>query len=103
MIHNTCNIAVHDLPEIYARSRGLQCMPEGHNVYPQPLDPWPSGFRHTIRQIPHGHVATITCITLRGDSINGGMAEMAETVGFQFSMFIATLILYEYLYSIIIA
>ena len=32
-----------------------------------------------------------------GDSINGGMAEtaeMAETVGFQFAMFIATLILY---------
>ena len=28
------------------------------------------------------------------DSINGGMAEMAETVGFQFVMFIATLILY---------
>ena len=28
------------------------------------------------------------------DSINGGMAEMAETVGFQFAMFIATLILY---------
>ena len=36
-------------------------------------------------------------VILVRDSINGGMAEtaeMAETIGFQFAMFIATLILY---------
>ena len=37
-------------------------------------------------------------IELQGDSINGGMEEMAEMVGFQFVMFIATLILYEFMY-----
>ena len=43
---------------------------------------------------------TMFATTHPGDSINGGIA---ETVGFQFAMFIATLILYEYLCSKIIA
>ena len=43
------------------------------------------------------------------DSIKGGMAEMVETaeiakmLGFQLAMFVATLTLYEFLYSSIIA
>ena len=45
-MHNSCNMAIHDLPDVYA------------------LSPWACGPRASgihIRQIPHGHVATITC------------------------------------------
>ena len=46
-LHNTCNICIHDLPDMY--------------ICPQPLGLWPSGFGIHIRQILHAHVATITC------------------------------------------
>ena len=44
-------MAIRDLPDMYALS-------------PQACDPQASGIH--IRQIPHGHVLTITCTTLRG-------------------------------------
>ena len=45
MIHNSCNMAIHDLPDMYVLS------PRALGIH--------------IRQIPHGHVTTITCSLLR--------------------------------------
>ena len=45
VIHNSCNMAIRDLPDMYALS-------------PWASDPQASGIH--IRQIPHGHVTTIT-------------------------------------------
>ena len=51
MIHNTCNVAICDLPGMYAC--GLKATgPRAEGIH--------------IRQIPHAHVTTITCITLCG-------------------------------------
>ena len=47
-------------------------------------------------------IETVEFCNKNGASINGGMAETAEMVGFQFVMFIGTLIIYEFLYSTII-
>ena len=45
VIHNTCNMAICDLPDMYAQSsRATGLMAEGIH----------------IRQIPHGHVTTVT-------------------------------------------
>ena len=44
MIHNSCNMVIHDLPDMYA-------------LGPAALDL--QAYIH-IRQIPHGHVTTIT-------------------------------------------
>ena len=46
MIHNTCNMAIRDLPDMYAQS-------------PRAVGPRASGIH--IRQITHGHVTTIAC------------------------------------------
>ena len=47
MIHNSCNMAMRDLPDMYAQSlRATGPRDEGIH----------------IRQIPHGHVTTITYI-----------------------------------------
>jgi len=51
VLHISCNMCTRDLPDMYA------------------LSPWACGPRALgihIRQIPHAHVTTITCITLRG-------------------------------------
>ena len=45
VIHNTCNMAIRDLPDMYT-------------LIPRACGPWASGIH--IRQIPHGHVTTIT-------------------------------------------
>ena len=49
MIHNTCNMAIRDLPDMYT-------------LIPRACGPRTSGIH--IRQIPHGHVTTITCNVL---------------------------------------
>ena len=43
VIHNTCNMEIRDLPDMYALR--------------------PVAFGIHIRQIPHAHVTTITCNT----------------------------------------
>ena len=50
MIHNTCNMGAHDLPDMYALS-------------PRACGPRASGIH--IRQIPCAHVTTITCINVQ--------------------------------------
>ena len=47
MIHSTCNMAIRDLPDMYTLSPRA-CGPQALGIH--------------IRQIPHGHVTTITCI-----------------------------------------
>ena len=42
VLHNTCNICIHDLLDMYV------------------LSPWAVAYI-CIRQIPHAHVTTITC------------------------------------------
>ena len=54
-------------------------------------------------QIWFGMLTCSLFFTITRDGIKGEMAGTAETVGFQFAMFIATLTLYESLYSSIIA
>ena len=44
MIHNSCNMAIRDLPDMYT-------------LIPRACGPRASGIH--IRQIPHGHVTTI--------------------------------------------
>ena len=48
VLHNTCNMCIHDLPDMYA-------------LIPWACGPWASGIH--IRLIPHVHVTTITYIT----------------------------------------
>ena len=45
MIHITCNMGGHDLPDLYALS-------------PRACSPWALGIH--IRHIPHVHVTTVT-------------------------------------------
>ena len=48
MIHNTCNMAIRDLPDMYAQS------PRAEGIH--------------IRQILHGHVTTITYSSLQAEN-----------------------------------
>ena len=50
VLHNTCNMCICDLPDMYA-------------LIPQACSPWSSGIH--IRQIPHAHVTTITYHTAK--------------------------------------
>ena len=53
MIHNACNKAIHDLPDMYALS------PWAPGIHISPTGPGPG---HTYQANPHAHVTTITCI-----------------------------------------
>ena len=55
MIHNGCNMAIRDLPDMYA-------------LIPRACGPRASGIH--IRQIPHGHVTTIKYTSHTADVID---------------------------------